>query len=50
MDSPVLERVCKERHDNLVTKVDDIKNEVCKIRLLWTGNGKIGAGFKIDTM
>ena len=50
MESPVSERMCKERHDNLGKKVDDIKTEVLKIRLLWIGNGKVGAGFKIDTM
>jgi len=50
MESPVTERMCQERHAHLEKKVDEIKDEIYKIRLLWTGNGKIGAGFKIDTM
>ena len=61
MDTPVTERMCQERHKNLEKIVEsetgglkdvvaEIKDEVMKIRLLWTGNGKIGAGHKIDTM
>ena len=50
MDSPVTEKMCKERHLNLEEKVDSIKEEVMKIRILWTGNGRVGAGYKINTM
>ena len=50
MDSPVTERMCQERHSNLGTKIDETKDEVIKIGILWNGNGKIGAGQKIDTM
>ena len=50
MDSPVTERMCQERHKTLEKKVDEIKLEVTKIRILWTGNGKVGAGQKVDTM
>ena len=50
MDSPVTERMCQERHQNLGTKVDEIKDEVLKIRILWTGNGKIGAGHQVRTL
>ena len=49
-DSPVTERMCKERHDNLAEKVDDIKDSVNKILLLWNGNGEVGAGEKINML
>lgn len=59
--APVTEEMCKERHknveekittmkDELTEKVDEIKDEVLKIRILWSGNGHPGAGYKIDTM
>ena len=63
MTSPecVTEKMCAERHKNLTQntakaneelnkKVDEIRDEVLKIRLLWMGNGKPGAGHKIETM
>jgi hypothetical protein len=46
----VNEEACRERHKNLETTVSEIKDEVMKIRILWSGNGKPGAGFKIQTM
>ena len=50
MGIPVTEEMCRERVENMTAKVDDIKDEVLKIRLLWTGNGKVGVGYKVETM
>ena len=50
MGEPVSEKMCKERVANLTDKVDEIKDEVMKIRILWTGNGKVGVGHKVFTM
>jgi len=54
MESPVTERMCKERHDLLGDKVDSIKDELknatSKLMLIWVGNGQVGVKHKIDTM
>ena len=54
MDSPVTERMCLERHNNLEAQVKDlkveVKDELLKIRILLSGNGKLGLVAKVDTM
>lgn len=47
---PVSEKLCRERAGNLTKIVEEVKDEVLKIRLLWTGNGRVGAGHKVETM
>jgi len=49
-DTPVTERMCKERYNHLAQNIEDLKVEVIKLRLLWQGNGKVGAGHKVNTM
>jgi len=46
----VTEEMCQERHQNLTNTVNEIKDDVHKILILWNGNGKTGAGYKIETM
>ena len=50
MTTPVTEKMCKERHNNLDDKVDIISDNVNKIRILFSGNGKMGYAQKIDRM
>ena len=50
MDSPVTEKMCQERHKSLSEKVDKLTEEIIKIRILWNGNGKVGAGYKVENM
>jgi len=49
-DNPVSEKLCEERVGNLTRIVEEVKDEVLKIRILWTGNGKIGAGHQVRTL
>jgi len=50
MDSPVTEKMCKERHENFETKLGDVKTNVTKLYQFWVGNGKLGANHKIETL
>ena len=50
MTTPVTEKMCKIRHDNLDNKVSDIKDEVTKIRILFSGNGQLGITVKVNHM
>jgi len=50
MDTPVTEKMCKERTENLSEKVDAIRDDIKDIRILWTGNGALGYKDKIQRM
>jgi len=61
LDAPVSEKVCVERtgrieekmegvKTDLAEKMEEVKDDIAKFVTLWTGNGQIGAGYKIETM
>ncbi len=54
METQVTERMCKERHTHLEGVVKELKEEMkedmIKIKLLLSGNGKMGLAAKVETM
>ena len=61
LDAPVSEKVCVERtgrieekmegvKTDLAEKMEEVKDDIAKFVTLWTGNGQIGAGYKVETM